>query len=136
MAKFEVDLDDDELEELAKLWGVDADDVLTLLEQTGYSDDVAFATHTPEPPEPERAWDLDEYESDDEDVEEIAELYGVSEAEAEALRDVLDDFQYQDMTHGELRAYIDDLYDALTDEGWDLDVSDLWDMYYGYTPAA
>lgn len=74
---------------------------------------------------------------DDDDFEELAELYGVTPEEVEALYDTLGDFEsIDDLTQDELTAYIDDLYDALVAEGYDLDVSDLWDMYYGYTPGA
>ena len=73
---------------------------------------------------------------DDEDLEELADLYGVEPEEVEALWETIgDDLSFDAMTHAELREYIDDLYDQLTEEGWDLDVSDLWDMYYGYTPT-
>jgi len=73
---------------------------------------------------------------DDEDLEELAELYGVEPEEVEALWETIgDDLDFAAMTHTELRDYIDELYETLTDEGWDLDVSDLWDMYYGYTPT-
>lgn len=75
---------------------------------------------------------------DDEDIEELAELYGVTPEEVEALYETLgDDFAPEDLTQDELTEYIDSLYDALVDAGWDdIDVSDLWDMYYGYTPGS
>lgn len=75
---------------------------------------------------------------DDDDFEELAELYGVTPEDVEALYDTLgDDFESIDyLMQDELTAYIDDLYDALVAEGYDLDVSDLWDMYYGYTPGS
>jgi hypothetical protein len=74
---------------------------------------------------------------DDDDFEELAELYGVSPADVEALYDAIGDFAPEDLTQDELTEYIDSLYDALVDAGWgdSLDVSDLWDMYYGYTPG-
>jgi DNA-directed RNA polymerase sigma subunit (sigma70/sigma32) len=75
---------------------------------------------------------------DDEDFEELAKLYGVTPEEVEALYETLgDDVAFDDMTQDELTEYIDSLYDALVDAGWgeSLDVSDLWDMYYGYTPG-
>lgn len=135
MAEFE--LDDDEIDELAELWGVEPEEVEALLQETGYSDDVAFATFdavTDVEPEPVDEPD-DAYESDDERVSELADLYEVSEAEAEALLDALDEFELDELTHGELRDYIDSLWEQLDSEGWDIDVSDLWDMYYGYTPG-
>lgn len=76
---------------------------------------------------------------DDDDFEELAELYGVEPEDVEALYDTLGDFETAgDLTQEELTDYIDSLYDALVAEGWgdDLDVSDLWDMYYGYTPGS
>lgn len=74
---------------------------------------------------------------DDDDFEELAELYGVTPEEVEALYDTLgEEFNADDMTQEELTDYIDDLYDELVAEGYDLDVSDLWDMYYGYTPGS
>lgn len=74
---------------------------------------------------------------DDDDFEELAELYGVTPEEVEALYDALGEFEsFDELTQEELADYIDDLYDALVAEGHDLDVSDLWDMYYGYTPGS
>jgi ABC-type taurine transport system substrate-binding protein len=134
----ELDLDYEELEELAELWGVEPEEVEALLQQTGYSDEVAFASYDPATdaePEPEDEPD-DAYESDDEQASELAELYGVSEQEAEALLDALDEFELDELTHGELREYIDSLWGQLDSEGWDIDVSDLWDMYYGYTQGS
>lgn len=73
---------------------------------------------------------------DDEDFEEFAELWEVEPEDVEALYDVIgDDLDFGAMTKDELTSYIDDLYDALTEEGWDIDISDLWDMYYGYVPG-
>lgn len=72
---------------------------------------------------------------DDEDLEEYADLWGVEPEDVEALLDTIELEDFDAMTSDELRTYIDDLYDQLTEEGWDLDVSDLWDMYYGYTPG-
>jgi hypothetical protein len=74
-------------------------------------------------------------ELDDDEVSEYAELWGVSEGDVEALAEELD-ASPDEMSKDELRDYIDALYDALVDEGWDLDVSDLWDMYYGYAPGS
>ena len=76
----------------------------------------------------------EDYEGDEDD-EELAELWGVGAEDVEALRDALDLDDFDAMTHAELREYIDDLFDQLTADGWDLDVSDLWDMYYGYAPG-
>lgn len=76
------------------------------------------------------------YESDDDEVNELAELWGVKPEDVEALQDALDIDDFEAMTHEELRSYIDDLYERLTDDGWDFDVSDLWDMFYGYAPGA
>jgi hypothetical protein len=74
---------------------------------------------------------------DDEDFEELADLYGVEPEEVEALWETIgDDLDFHGMTADELRSYVDDLYEQLSEEGWDLDVSDLWDMYYGYAPGA
>lgn len=74
---------------------------------------------------------------DDEDLEELAELYGVEPEDVEALWDAVgDDLEFGGMTQAELQEYIDDLFDQLTEEGWELEVSDLWDMYYGYAPGA
>lgn len=73
---------------------------------------------------------------DDDDFEELAELWGVEPQDVEALYlEIGSDLEFEGMTQDELRDYIDDLYDQLTAEGWDLDVSDLWDMYYGYIPG-
>lgn len=75
---------------------------------------------------------------DYEDYEELADLYGVDPEDVEALWEAMGedgDIGADGLTQAELREYIDDLYEQLTEEGWDLDVSDLWDMYYGYTPG-
>ena len=75
---------------------------------------------------------------DDDEIDEYAELWGVEPEEVEALFDAIatEDFEFSDMSQSELTDYIDSLYDQLTGEGWELDVSDLWDMYYGYSPGA
>lgn len=73
---------------------------------------------------------------DDDDFEELADLWEVKPEDVEALYDAIgSDLEFEGLTQTELQAYIDDLYEQLTDEGWSLDVSDLWDMYYGYTPG-
>lgn len=135
---------DDDVEELAELWGVDEDDVrdlasawrVSILDLEAEASRRAEAAETRElrleerdEPEPETSEGFD-----DEDLEEYAELWGVNPAEVEALADELD-MAPDEMTKDELSDYIDALYDALVDEGWDLDVSDLWDMYYGYAPG-
>ena len=74
-------------------------------------------------------------ELDDDDLAEYAELWGVSTDEVEDLFEQLDpDFETASLE--EIRDYIDSLYEALEESGWDGDVSDLWDMYYGYEPGA
>ena len=74
-------------------------------------------------------------ELDDDELEEYAELWGVSTGEVEDLFEQLDpDFETASLE--EIRDYIDSLYEALVESGWDGDVSDLWDMYYGYEPGA
>lgn len=74
-------------------------------------------------------------ELDDDELEEYAELWGVSTDEVEDLFEQLDpDFETASLE--EIRDYIDSLYEALVESGWDGDVSDLWDMYYGYEPGA
>lgn len=72
---------------------------------------------------------------DDEDFDDLAELYGVSAADVEALHDSIGDDAFPDMTQDELRDYIDALYEELVDAGWEIEVSDLYDLYYGYTPG-
>jgi hypothetical protein len=72
---------------------------------------------------------------DDDDLDEYAELWGVEPEDVEALFDAIEVEDFDAKTSDELRTYIDDLYDALVDDGWELDVSDLWDMYYGYAPG-
>jgi hypothetical protein len=39
-------------------------------------------------------------------------------------------------TQEELVDYLEELHDLLDNLGYDIDVSDLWDMYYGYTPGS
>lgn len=74
---------------------------------------------------------------DDEELEEFADLWGVEPEEVEALYDAIgEDFEFESLTGPELDDYINDLRDALSEDGWDVDVSDLYDMYYGYTPNA
>lgn len=133
-----------DVEELAELWGVDEDDVRDLARQWRVSilDLEAEALRRSEAADARelRSEDADEDEPetsegfDEDDVDEYAELWGVAPAEVEALADELD-MAPDEMTKDELADYIDALYDALVDEGWDLDVSDLWDMYYGYAPG-
>ncbi len=134
----------EEIEDLAEAWGVEPEDVrelarewhVPILELEAEAQRRVDVEHSREL----RAEDADEGEDDDGEplddstVEEYAELWGVSPEEVEALSEELD-LTPDEMSKDELRDYIDDLYDALTGEGWDLDVSDLWDMYYGYAPG-
>lgn len=73
-------------------------------------------------------------ELDEEELEEYAELWGVDVNDVEDLLESLED-DFEEMALEDVREYIDSLYDALEAEGWDGDISDLWDMYYGYTPG-
>lgn len=116
--------------ELAEQLGMPAPSLRRVLSTGRMSERVADAVR-------DALGESEPYESDDEEVNELAELWGVTPEEAEALRDEIgEDFTgFQGLSHDELRQYIDDLYEQLTEDGWDLDVSDLWDMYYGYTPG-
>lgn len=135
----------DDVEDLAELWGVDEDDVralgrkwrVSILDLEAEAERRSTAAEERElrdedkgepEPEPSEAYD-------EEDLEEYAELWGVSPGDVEDLADLLDAAP-DEMSKDELRDYIDDLYDVLVDEGYDLDVSDLWDMYYGYAPGS
>jgi len=136
---------EDDIEELAELWNVDPDDVRDLARQWRVSvlDLEAEAARRAEVTTARelREEDRDEPDAvtsdsfDEEDLEEYAELWGVEPGDVEDLAELLDEAP-DEMTRDELRDYIDDLYDVLTDEGFDLDVSDLWDMYYGYAPGS
>lgn len=68
------------------------------------------------------------------ELEEYADLWGVDVDDVESLFEELDAADAGDLSGPDLRDYIDSLHDALGDEGWDIDVSDLWDMYFGYEP--
>ena len=74
-------------------------------------------------------------EVDEEELDELAELWGVSPDEVEDLLEVLD-IDFETMSLPEVATYIDSLYEALEEQGWDGELSDLWDLYYGYTPGA
>lgn len=134
----------EDVEDLADLWGVDEDDVrdlarqwrVSILDLEAEAERRAEVATAREIRDEERDEPEDEgLALDDDEVEEYAEMWGVEAAEVEALAEELDAAP-DEMTKDELRDYIDDLYDVLVDEGWDLDVSDLWDMYYGYAPGA
>ena len=78
----------------------------------------------------------DSYDADD--AEEMAELWGVSADVAEDMLEALagdnPDFDYTVGDSSDLIAYIEDLYEALQEqygEDFDLELSDLWDLYYG-----
>ena len=134
----------DDVEDLAELWGVDEDDVrdlarqwrVSILDLEAEAERRANVQTSRELVEEER--DEPEEESsevlDDGDISDLADMWGVNEADVEALAEEID-LAPDEMTKDELRDYIDDLYDALVDEGWELDVSDLWDLYYGYVPG-
>lgn len=150
----------DDIEEIAELWGVDEDDVRALARKHRVSVlDLIEASFKPAPkakpsrpvrapsPEPRAVQksiparetrvspeESEPVELDDDELDEYAELWGVDPADVEALAEELD-MAPDEMSRDEVREYIDDLYDALVDEGWELDVSDLWDMYYGYAPG-
>lgn len=136
---------EDDIEELAELWNVEPDDVRDLARQWRVSvlDLEAEAARRAEASTARelREEDRDEPDAvasdsfDEEDLEEYAELWGVEPGDVEDLSELLDAAP-DEMSADELRDYIDDLYDVLTDEGFDLDVSDLWDMYYGYAPGS
>lgn len=74
-------------------------------------------------------------EVDEEELEELAELWDVSVDDVEDLLAVLDT-DFETMTLPEIADYIDSLYNALEEQGWDGELSDLWDLYYGYTPGS
>ena len=126
------ELDDDDVQELADLYGVEPQDVEAWL--SGKEE----AAEERELAREEAELQAEEAEEFADDAEELASEWGVTPGDVEALYDVIgDDLQAggSGLSADELRDYIDDLYDQLTEEGWDLDVSDLWDMYYGYTPG-
>lgn len=66
---------------------------------------------------------------DDDELEEYAELWGVEPEDVEALAEAID-LESEYMTDSELNDYLESLADE-----FDLDISDLYDMYYGYTPG-
>ena len=72
---------------------------------------------------------------DDDDIEEYAELWGVEPEDVEALFDVVNLELLDEVPFDELGRPDVDYMDALA-EDLDIDVSDLYDMYYGYTEAA
>lgn len=61
--------------------------------------------------------------------ESMAEQWDIPVDVAESLV-----FDVSVQTHAEVTEYIQDLYDALDALEYDIDISDLWDMYYGYPP--
>ncbi len=74
-------------------------------------------------------------EVDEEELEEYAELWGVSVDEVEDLLAAMpQDFELMALT--DVAEYIDSWYEALEAAGWDGEISDLWDMYYGYEPGS
>jgi len=90
------------------------------------------------PPDTSRAAPLPEPKPREVSEEELEELY-------EAIADqwgVPIDVAEQAITgvdvdtHSELAEYLEELHDLLDDLGYDIDVSDLWDMYYGYSPRS
>lgn len=74
-------------------------------------------------------------EVDEDELDELAELWGVSPNEVEDLLEVLD-IDFETMSLPEIGEYIDSLYEALEEQGWDGELSDLWDLYYGYAPGS
>lgn len=71
----------------------------------------------------------------DDELEEYAEEWGVTPEEVEDLFAELDQIHDMGMPYVDATSYVDGLHEALSEEGIDLDVSDLWDMYYGYEPG-
>jgi hypothetical protein len=84
---------------------------------------------------PEAEEDAPGIELDEEELEEYAELWGVTPSEAEDLLAALPQ-SFDTMSLPEVTDYIDSLYDALEEQGWEGELSDLWDLYYGYTPGS
>lgn len=68
---------------------------------------------------------------DDDDIEYYAELWGVDDDDAEHYLDVIAEFEENNGYEG---APDPDYMEWLADE-FGYDVSDLYDMYYGYTPG-
>lgn len=128
------ELDDDDIREAADLWGVSFERAEAYLEaQADRADEREELKELAEAEEEERDERLDD------EFGELADLWGVEPEEVESLYEAIggdaERLGSEGLTQAELRDYIDDLYDALVGEGWELDVSDLWDMYYGYTPS-
>lgn len=71
---------------------------------------------------------------DEDELDEWSDILGISPDEVEDLFDAIGsegvEFSYE-FTEEELDDYLNDLADLV-----DLDVSDLYDMYYGYTPGS
>lgn len=73
-------------------------------------------------------------ELDEEELDEYAELWGVTPSEAEDLLAALPQ-DFDTMSLPQVADYIDSLYEALEEQGWEGELSDLWDLYYGYSPG-
>jgi hypothetical protein len=76
-------------------------------------------------------------ELDEDELAEYAELWGVDVEQVEDLFEAIsqDDIDFSEMSLVDVQEYIQDLHDTLEEQGFDVDISDLWDMYYGYTPG-
>lgn len=66
---------------------------------------------------------------DDDDIEYYADLWGVDDEQAEEYLDAIEEFEAANGGYGETPD--PDYMEALADE-FDIDISDLYDMYYGY----
>jgi hypothetical protein len=68
---------------------------------------------------------------DDDDIEYYADLWGVSDEQAEVYLDAIAEFEeeteYDYHPDPDYMQYLADIFD--------IDVSDLYDMYYGYNPG-
>lgn len=74
----------------------------------------------------------------DDEIEEWAEEWGVTIDEAEDLIDAIraqGNEPVELMTPDERSEYFASLREALEADGWDLSESDLWDLYFGYSPG-
>lgn len=78
------------------------------------------------------------FEYDEEDIEELAEQWGVTPAEAESLLEVLEEQEETDIFNVPTDRFDrpDDDYMLELADYLDIDVSDLYDMYYGYPPGS
>ena len=73
-------------------------------------------------------------ELDEDELESLAEHWGVSADDVEDLfEQVHESFEVSDLN--DVSEYLEALRDFLDELGYDVDISDLWDMYYGYTPG-